>query len=520
MEENDYYLNIGKASDLHSIKERIFFRFFEILPGFLSLSILSIAFFLSFYAPTLMSIIIIIFVVFWFFRTIYFALYLLSGYRKMEAHKKINWFRRINDLEPSEYSIKGIKSWKEIYHLIIVPMYDEPYEIVREALKSVANTDYPKDKMIIVLGCEQRVYNQTYETAKKIEEEFAGQFFRFLVTWHPSDIVGEIAGKGSNETWAAKKAKQIIDTLSIPYENIVFSSFDVDTCVYPKYFSCLTYKYLINEKPIRTSFQPVPLYINNIWQAPAISRIFSFASTFWHTMNQERQEKLVTFSSHSMSFKALVDVGFKQTNIVPDDSRIFWQCFFKYNGEYKVEPMYYPLSMDANVAENFFKTTINIYKQQRRWAYGVCDIPYFLFGFIKNKKIPFSKKVTLSFLLFEGHISWATVSILLFIMGWLPLFFGGDEFSRTLLSYNLPIIISRLMTITMLGLLTSIYISFLLLPPRPLKYTRFKYIVIFFGWFLFPISTIFFTSLPALDAQMRLMFGKYMGFWVTKKVRK
>ena len=432
----------------------------------------------------------------------------------MAEHEKINWLEKLSKLPAA-------KNWKILYHLIVIPMYEESLEIVRDTFKSLENTNYPKDKMIIVLACEEKVRDKVFRTAKEIEKEFSSKFFKFLVTWHPANLPGEIAGKGSNETWAAKKAKEeIIDLMRIPYENIIFSSFDVDTCVFPKYFSCLTYHYLTSEKPTKTSFQPIPLFVNNIWQAPAISRVFSFSSSFWHAMNQERPEKLVTFSSHSMSFKTLVDVDFKQTNVVSDDSRIFWQCFLKYNGDYRVQPLYYPISMDANVARSFFRTLFNIYRQQRRWAYGVGDIAYFLFGFYRNKKIPFLKKLSLGLELIEGHLSWATASIIIFVLGWLPLTLGGPEFSHTLISYNLPKIISRLMTLAMIGLVSSIYLSFLLLPPKPPEYGRFKYLVFIFGWLLFPIMMIFFTALPALDAQTRWLFGRYMGFWVTEKVRK
>lgn len=518
--EKDYYLSVSKASDLKNPREHFVYRLFEIMPVFLSFTVLAAAISCSYYYPILMSLFIICFVVFWLFRTVYFAYYLFTGYRKMEQHKNMNWVEKLNGLPVFDYKIP-VKSWHEVYHLIILPMYKEPTEIVREAIKSIKFCDYPKDKLIVVLACEERAKNEIAETAKEMEHEFGNSFYKFMVTWHPKDIVGELAGKGSNETWAAKKAKEgIIDKLNAPVENIVFSSFDIDTCIYPGYFSCLTYKYLTVDKPTRTSFQPIPLYINNVWQAPAVSRIFSFSCTFWHTMNQERPEKLVTFSSHSMSFKALVDVGFKKTNIVPDDSHIFWQCFFQYDGDYKVEPLYYPLSMDANVAETFPKTMLNIYKQQRRWAYGVADIPYFLFGAMKNKKIQFSKKFFMGFELIEGHLSWGTASILLFAMGWLPLLLGGDSFSHTLVSYNLPKIIGRIMTISMIGLLTSVYLSFLLLPPKPLQYTKSKYVFFFLGWLLFPLCAMFFTSIPALDAQIRLMLGKYMGFWVTEKVRK
>ena len=229
---------------------------------------------------------------------------------------------------------------------------------------------------------------------------------------------------------------------------------------------------------------------------------------------------MITFSSHSMSFKALVDVDFRQTNVVSDDSRIFWQCFLKYDGDYRIVPLYYPVLMDANAARNFLKTAANVYRQQRRWAYGVVDIPYFLFGFWKNKKIALSKKISLGGLAIEGHWSWATNSIIIFLLGWLPLVLGGESFSQTVLSYNLPIFISRVLTIGMAGLIASIYFSIALLPPKPRVYKRSKYLFFILEWFLLPITMVFFGSIPALDAQSRLMLGRYMGFWTTPKIRK
>lgn len=518
--EQNYYLRIGKASDLKNWKERFIYRFFEILPGALSWTTIILAFLLSWLKPLWVAIFIIGFAIFWFLRTIYFSFYLWIGYRKMEENEKIDWLGKLNQLPATNYKLQ-IKSWHNIYHLIVIPMYEELIEIVRDSFNNLVNADYPKEKMIVILACEERVKEKAQPVAEAIEKEFKNKFFKFMVTWHPKDIIGEIGGKGSNETWAAKIAKrEIIDPLKIPYQNIIFSSFDVDTCVFKKYFSCLTYHYLTAANPTKTSFQPIPLFINNIWQAPVLSQVFSFSATFWHTTNQERPQKLITFSSHSMSFKALVDVDFKQTNVVSDDSRIFWQCFLKYDGDYSVIPLYYPLSMDANVSRNFFRTMKNTYKQQRRWAYGVADLPYFFFGFLKNKKIPFRKKCSLGMEVFLGHWTWATASILIFLLGWLPLILGGPYFSHTLISYNLPRIISRIMTVSMVGLFVSIYISFLILPPKPPQYGRFRYVIFAFSWLLFPLMLLFFTALPALDAQTRLMLGKYMGFWVTEKIRK
>lgn len=514
------YLKIGKASDLSNSKERAIYRFFEILPGGLCWAILFFVVFFSWKRPVWVAIFIIFFDLYWLFRTAYFSFHLRGGYKKMKEYQRIDWIEKLNEIDMKSGRL-NIKNWQDIYHLIILPIYKEPLEIVRESFKSLENSDWPKEKMIVVLGGEERAKKEAKKVAEEIEKEFGNKFFKFLITWHPVNLPGEIPGHGSNDAWATKQVKKlIIDPLKIPYQNIIVSFFDADTCVFPKYFSCLSWHYLTAEKPTRTSYQPIPLYLNNIWQAPPFSRVFAFSSTFWHTMNQERQEKLITFSSHSMSFQALFEVGFKQTNVVSDDSRIFWQCFLKYNGDYRVKPLYYPISMDANTAKNIFKTAVNIYKQQRRWAYGVGEIPYFLFGFLKNKKIKLSKKISLGFELIEGHLSWATAPILIFALGWLPLIFGGTEFSQTLISYNLPKITSRILTISMTGLIISAYLSLLLLPPRLPAGRRFKYLMFAFSWILVPVVTVFFTALPALDAQTRWMLGKYMGFWPTEKIRK
>lgn len=518
--EPEPYLKIGRAADLKDRKERLFFRFLEMLPGLLSWGTLIAVVLLSWLAPVGVAVFIIIFDLYWLSRTLYFSFLLRSGYQKMRQNEQTDWFEKLKTLKPKAFpAFPG--NWQEIYHLIVFPMYKESLQIVRESFEALLRSDYPKDKMIVVLALEEKAGEKARAIGEAIRQEFGQMFFRFLITSHPADLPGEIAGKGSNETWALKQVKErVIDPLQLPYQNIIVSALDVDTAVFPRYFSCLTYHYLTCEKPTRKSYQPVPLFINNIWQAPAFSRLFAFTSTFWHTMNQERPKKLVTFSSHAMSFQALVEVGFKQTNVVSEDSRIFWQCLLFYDGDYRVLPFYYPISMDANVAKTLWRTLKNVYKQQRRWAYGVGDVAYFLFGFAKNKKIPLKRKLSLGFELVEGHWEWATASFLILFLGWLPLVLGGEQFSQTLLSYNLPQITRNIMTAATIGIIISLYFSFFLLPPRPPKYGRAKYFFFVFQWLLLPLVMIFLSSLPALEAQTRWLFGRYMGFWPTEKFRK
>jgi len=509
----NYHLKIGRATDIKDKKEKLIYRFFEIIPGALSWLTLILVVLFSWKKPAWAAVFIIFFVIYYLFRTIYFSIHLSTCYRQMKTNENVDWTKKINQLQGN------LK--KDIYHLVILPTYKESLEILRGSLKSLVDSDWPKDKMVVVLSYEENGGLEAEKTAKIIENEFKNIFFRLLLTLHPKNLPGEIAGKGANETWGVKKAKEeIIDKLKIPYENIIMSAFDADTCVFPRYFSCLTYYYLTSKNPFYSSFQPIPLFMNNIWQAPPISRIFSFASSFWEMMCLERPEKLITFSSHAMSFKTLVEVDFKQTNVVSEDSRIFWQCFLKYDGNYQTIPIYYPVSMDANVAPTFLRTMKNVYKQQRRWAYGAENVAYFLFGFLKNKKIPFSKKLSLGFATFENYWSWATNSIIIFLLGWLPVTIGGEAFRQTLLSHNLPIFTSKILTLGMMGMIFSVTFSIFLLSPKMTDLGQKKYLFLILEWLLMPAIMVFLYAVPALDAQTRLMTGKYMGFWPTEKVRK
>ncbi len=413
-----------------------------------------------------------------------------------------------------------IRDWRKIYHLVILPTYKEGEKIIKESLNSLVSSDYPKEKLIVVLAVEERAGKSFEELAKKIEKEYADRFFKFLTVIHPQSIEGEIAGKGSNVAYAGKKAQsQIVDFLKIPHENILVSTFDVDTKVYPQYFSCLTWHYLTQKNPTRVSYQPIPVYNNNIWEASFLSRIVSCSNTFWQIIQQERSEKLTTYSSHAIPGKVFFEVGYP-SNVVYDDSRIFWRAYLHYNGDYRVMPMYYLVSMDAVDSPNIFKTIVNQYRQQKRWAWGCAEIPYVIFGFLQNKKVSIWRKISHLFTLIDGYWSWATAALLLFLLGWLPIWLGGEKFNFTILSFNLPILTSRIMTISLIGVFISAVLSTLLLPRMPKGRSQFKKVAIFLQWIFLPVILIIFGSLPALEAQIRLMLGKYMGFWVTEKLRK
>lgn len=499
---------VGRAEEL-SGKDRRLYRALEILPGALSWLTLIGVVLASMYLPVFAAYFIIAFSLYWLLKTAFLSMHLRHNWRHLRHNMTVDWKGM---LEPMNY--------QHIYHLVTFPFYKEPFEVLNATLASLDACDYRNDRMIVVIPSEARAGEAAQETARKIQERWGDTFGHFLVTVHPADVPGEMAGKGSNVTYAIERARtEVLDRHHIPYENVIVSNFDSDTVVYPQYFNCLTWHFLTSEHPYKTSFQPVPLFNNNMWDAPAVSRITAMSSSFWEMIQQERPERMATFSSHSVSFKALYEIGYWQVNMVNEDSRIFWNLLVANNGNYRVMPLSYPVSMDANVASSLLRTCKNIYLQHRRWTYGVENLAYMIYHFIKNKDIPLGKRIRIGLTQAEGYWSLVTNPIMLFLMGWLPLFLGGREFHDTVLSYNLPIVVRNLLILAMFGLVISSMIALTLLPKRPAERSRFMYALLAAQWILVPVTMIFFSAIPGLDAQTRLALGKYLGFWVTPKSR-
>ena len=203
-------------------------KLLEILPGALTWLTLGLLFFLSFRQPVLVAVFIILFDCYWLFKTLFLYLHLHTSFKQTRVNQGIDWLQRLDGMSKAESPVFGkpseLKNWRDIYHLIVLPMYKEPCEVIRESFLSLSNINYPKEKTIVVLAIEERAGEVALATAQKIREEFGNEFFKFLISHHPADLPGEIAGKGANETWAIKEAKKsIIDPLKISYEDILLS---------------------------------------------------------------------------------------------------------------------------------------------------------------------------------------------------------------------------------------------------------------------------------------------------------
>lgn len=537
----------------HSVHKPLPLRLLEIVPGFLTWATFTAAVAFSYLYPFWVAFFIILFDLYWFLKAVNISFHLIHTYRKIRWHEKIDWLERCEGLlkprtllekvaaqaaatedayvrEDLEQTQAGLErflkkaplglDYKKLVHIIILPTIHESWNVIENSIDSYLACNYPKERMILVLACEERAGEAGRKLAQAVAGRYADKFLKLLITFHPEGLPGEARTKGANITYAARQVKILIDQLRIPYEDVVVSAFDADTVVKPNYFAQLAYTYLTAECPTRASYQPVPLYNNNIWDAPAINRLVAVNSSFWQMVESSRSDRLVTFSSHSMSFAALVEVNYWPTDVVSEDSQIFWRCFLHYQGHYQTVPLFTTVSLDAVSLGSYWKSLIGQYKQNRRWAWGIVDFPYVAYGFARDRTIPFWKKSLFAYRLLEGHYFWATAAPIIAFLGWLPLLLGGGRMENQVFATNLPQVTGTIMTISTFLLIFFVVLYFGLLPKRPAGKKRFQFLVMVLQWLLVPVSSLCFGALPAIDAQTRLALGKYMEFWSTPKVRR
>ncbi|MBP6889842.1 MAG: glycosyltransferase family 2 protein [Candidatus Moranbacteria bacterium] len=548
--------------------ERRVQRVLEMLPGILTWTTILGMPLLAYFFPLVAAVFIILFDIYWVHRAIYISLLSVYGNHLVSEGKRIDWWERCqHTLHPEQYTKllddrlaqlnesrralpilsfwhrhlmrkemrrtkailyetkalvpmqKEILDWREIVHVVLLPTAGEPAEIIEPAIQSLVESNFPKEQMIVLLATEERENRETrVPKVEYLQERFKGIFREFLVTTHVVEG-GEMKCKASNARFAARELMKYLDERGIDYTKVIFSNFDCDSVAHPEYFAALTYAYVTDPKRLQRAYQPIPMYHNNLWDTAAVVRLVVTGSSFWHLFQSTRRQ-MVTFSSHSEPFDTLVKVGFWPVNMISEDSIIYWKCLSYFHGDYQVTPIHLPVSLDAVLAETWWKTIQNQYKQKRRWAYGIENFPVTMRALWPDRAIPLFTKLRISFEMVEGHYSWATTSMILTFVGWLPLILGGHAFQESVLAHNLPFMTKTLMTLGMTGLLISIPLALVSLPPKPKRYGRSKYFVMFFQWIFLPIVA-FLSAFPAIDSQTRLLFGRYFGeFWVTEKMRK
>ena len=525
------------------------YRFFEILPGLISYGAIILLFVLSWVDPVLGAIYLFIIISSTLVKAISVAYRTIQGYEVIKRAEKVNWRKRMEDLEnPREAyervhddnnksyhfdehveNLKIIASMqseypnpKEIYHAVIMTAYNEGIEILEPSIEAVKNSTFPKDRIVFALAYEERGGEAIEKTAELLSKKYRGVFKDFLLVKHPANLPGEVIGKGPNLTYAGYRVAEYFKKNQLPIENTIVTSLDSDNRMAPKYLDSVAYEFITHPNRQQLSYQPVSLFMNNIWDAPAPTRVIAVSNSFFNVITTMRPHVIRNFASHSQPLQALKAMDFWSKRTIVEDGHQYWRSLFFFRGNYSVLPIRIPIYQDAVIDETLWKTIKAQFIQVRRWYYGASDVAYVgskLFVRREQRPVPFWIVFPKFWRLLDGHVTLAILAPIVAFGGWVPMIMNLS--SHAMVAYNLPNIVSVVETLASIGLLITVLISLRMLPKRPAKYRKGKTILMVLQWILMPITSILYQSLAAFYAQTRLILGLYMEkFDVTKKIVK
>ena len=93
------YLKIGRATELTG-RDRVLYRFLEILPGLLSWATLLVLIIFSYFQPVWVAMFVIAFDVYWLLLVVYLAIILISAYRQINHNLRVDWRAQCLALSP------------------------------------------------------------------------------------------------------------------------------------------------------------------------------------------------------------------------------------------------------------------------------------------------------------------------------------------------------------------------------------------------------------------------------------
>jgi hypothetical protein len=516
------------------------YRLFEILPFVLTLAILSLPVILGKVAPKFTAYLLVAYLLLWFVRAVGLDLRSIQGWRTIKEHKKLPWRDMLVDLENLEPSTKKAPKWharnlarvgrniphtrikpSEVYHAVIIAFWNESRDILEPTVQSVLDTNFDPKKIILFLAYEQRGGPEIEETANYLVKKFGKNFYHSEAVMHPWPMTGEVIGKGGNVTYAGHRLEKYLQEAGIDPLHVLVTTLDSDNRPDKQYFGALTYTYCSTEEPKYASYQPVTMYTNNIWDAPAPMRVIATGNSFWNIVLSLRPHLLRNFSAHAQPMAALIDTDFWSVRTIVEDGHQYWRTWFRYDGKYDVFPVFVPIYQDAVLAEGYKRTLKMQFVQVRRWAWGASDIAYFANqAFFKINNIPLHKRISKFMRLIEGHLSWSTAPLILLLAAYPLFFFHTSSQAFGFLANEMPQYASALQRVAMVGILISLYLSMRSLPPKPERYKRHRTIWMVVQWVYLPITSIIYSAFAAIYAQYRLATGRYLGFIVTEKASK
>ena len=456
------------------------------------------------------------------------------GIRKIKEWEAIDWYQKYLDDKDG----KSL-AWEDIHHVVIIPNYVEPIEILRRTLDQLKIQFNAQEQLTVILAMEAGDPN-SLQKANQLKQEYAQEFAHVYYTIHPRGLIGEMQCKSANQSWAARwYITQIVQKQKLNIDNIVVTTMDADTRWHMKYFEALSYQFAINPKRHVTFWQAPIRYHGNIWQVNPLMRIVNtYATAFELAYLAASWWMAMPMSSYSLSLKLLEDSGNWDTDVIADEWHMLIKAYFAQNGQVALKPIYLPFLADSTTGSNIFLSIKNRYSQTLRHAWGSKEVGYMVAKLVENPQVASSNSFKLLFRIAHDILLAGAGWIILTIGSQLPVMFHPEIAPVTieklvsesdkigyvvngLLNSNPAWIILSISSFTMMILVIVFqYQDHQVRPKREMPMTVKEALLEILSIPFMVILTLLVVAMPTLIAQTRLLLGIPLQFIVTDKSSK
>jgi hypothetical protein len=415
-----------------------------------------------------------------------------------------------------------LKSGAHVHHVVVVPIYTEPYDVIEDNVNAILANDFPfMDRITVLLATESRA-PEAEEHSKAIIAKFSREKIEIVSVIHPAGLPGEGKVKGSNITHAVREYERLREADpahgKLDPHNTFVSTIDTDTRVEKNFFSIVTYRFVTTEFRDQAIFQYTPVYSNNWSQGHFFARLIAMGTTLWQLFESQNPEFYRNFAVYGQSLLCLQKSDYWSRTSIVEDGLQYWRSYFAWDGMFRIVNVPAVCRMDLVDETNLWRTITSQYKQLRRWSWGCTDIEFVLPQFYRNRHIPRWDKIRKSVYLVQNHLFWAGGSLMLFFIGYIPGIFESLRTSIAVLTvpFASSIIFTILFSTVVFPGLLSIHIM-----KRYAKLRKRDYVFCMLQWMLVPMLTLTLFSIPAMESQIRLFVGKRLdSFDTTAKMKR
>ncbi len=433
-----------------------------------------------------------------------------------EKRKTVTYLRdEISRLELVKENGIAFDPWN-LHHIILIPHWKEPYEVLEDTIKAIGKSTFPKNQITILLAAEARD-PEGVEKSHRLRENYRHLFEDIWVSSHELQE-DEAIGKSSNMGWAGRYAVGQIKKRGWDLKTTTMTSCDADSIIDPQHIAKLSYEYVLRKDAYYKFYTGTIIFYSNIWRLKFHARVKNSISSLYNMTSQLRPDKLVPFSTYTTSFWLIDKIGYWTPWITPEDFHIFFKSMFMFPHKVSTIPLFLKTMSDAAEGVTHTETIKNNYFQQRRWVWGITIDGWMLSQIIRlgvRGKLSL-RAIYVGLHVFFEHIMGVVITYMLVLGGNLP-YMINPQFAGTVLGSRLPGVSTFIVQITIWFMIGLIITDYYFVKPKSEQAGLLKRILSIFEWIFLPYVTFFIVFLPGVEAHTRLLFGKRLEYYLTKK---